>query len=48
MKIKDDNLINIGAVENDFRKAPYPNFGKDIDVYAPAHFLLRKQNHKKY
>jgi hypothetical protein len=44
MNIKGDNLINIGAVGNDFKKASYSNYGKDIDVYAPAHFLLKSKN----
>jgi hypothetical protein len=44
MSVKGPNLLTVGALDKNFRKASYSNYGKDIDVYAPAHFPLKSKN----
>ena len=34
------NTMAIGALFKDLRKVSYSNYGRDVEVYAPAHFAL--------
>jgi hypothetical protein len=44
MCVKGANLLTVGALDKNLRKASYSNYGKDIDVYALAHFPLKSKN----
>ena len=40
------NTLVVGALNFEFKKAVYSNYGKAVDVYAPAHFILENKNSK--
>ena len=39
-----ENTLIVGALNFEFKKAVYSNYGKSVDVYAPAHFILKKNS----
>ncbi len=40
------NTLVVGALNFELKKAIYSNYGKSVDVYAPAHFILKNKNSK--
>lgn len=37
------NVLIVGALDKDLHKASYSNYGKGVDVFAPAHFELKNK-----
>lgn len=38
------NVITVGAIDSDRVRAPYSNYGKAVDIYAPGHYILSAGN----
>jgi subtilisin family serine protease len=38
--IHTPNTLTVGALGRDLKRKDYSNYGKDVEIYAPAHFDL--------